>query len=66
METQTTKQDRAVPIRKLKSFAHDRLPIGSSLRDLILSEADELPSSELAVKISVYLKLLKKLGGPDS
>ena len=66
MDSHETDRDKTKNITKLKTFVHDRLPTGSPLRDLILSEADELPSSELAVKISVYLKLLKRLGDPDS
>jgi len=50
----------AVPTEKLKTFAYDRLPAGP-LRDLILSEPNELPASELAIKISVYLKLLGRI-----
>jgi len=59
METHETKRERTVLFGKFKTFAHDRLPAGP-LRDLILSEPDELPASELAVKMSMYLKLLRR------
>jgi hypothetical protein len=65
MESHEIRQDTARSIRKLKAFAQDRLPNGSPLRDLLLTEPDELPSSELLVKTSVWLRLLK-IGGSDS
>jgi hypothetical protein len=64
MDTHEIRRDRPVPVGEIKRFAHNRLPPGS-LRDLILSEPDELPASELAIKISVYLKLLSRHGGSD-
>ena len=62
MDTSEIKRERTLPTEKLKTFAYDRLPAGP-LRDLILSEPNELPASELAIKISVYLKLLSTKGG---
>jgi len=51
-----------VDLRKLKVFAHNRLPIESPLRNLILTEPDQLPSSEFLVKASVWLRLLRHKG----
>jgi hypothetical protein len=48
-----------VNILKLKSFAYEKLPQHSLLREFILSEKEELPISEFIVKIDVWLKLLR-------
>ena len=60
VKTLEIKRERTLPTEKLKTFAYDRLPAGP-LRDLILTEPDELPLSEFLVKSSVYLKLLGRL-----
>ena len=42
----------------LKNLARTMLPSSSALRDLILSEPDYLPSSEVVIKVRVYSRLL--------
>ena len=42
----------------LKNLARTMLPSSSALRDLILSEPDYLPSSEVLIKVRVYSRLL--------
>ena len=54
--------DRRVRITSLKEFALDRLSQGLPLRDLLLSEPDELSPNEFLVKCEVWLKLLKRSG----
>jgi len=65
MDIQPARPERSVSIETLKAFARDRLPTDSPLRDLLLTEPDELPSSELLVKTSVWLRLLRQ-GESDS
>ena len=55
-------QSRKVNITKLKDFALSGLDGHQTLRDLILSEPDELLPSEFLVKCEVWLKLLKRKG----
>jgi hypothetical protein len=66
MEPNEIKRERTVSISRLKTFGYDRLSTASALRNLILSESDELPASEFLVKASVWLKLLGRQGGPSS
>jgi len=49
-----------IDLRRLKAFALDRLPAGSSLRDVLLSEESEMPADEFIHKLSVWLKLLRR------
>jgi len=51
-----------VRITLLKEFALERLSQGLLLRDLLLSEPDELSPNEFLVKCEVWLKLLKRPG----
>ena len=44
---------------KLKEFALSNLPEGSRLRDILLSERDEVDPEEFTAKIDVWLKLLR-------
>jgi hypothetical protein len=50
-----------INIRSLKQFAFEMLPKESPLRDLLLTEKDELPAEEFLIKLDVWFKLLKKL-----
>jgi len=61
MESHNVRPSRTVSIELLKAFARDKLPVDSPLRDLILAEPDRILASELAVKIPMYLQLLRRL-----
>jgi hypothetical protein len=50
-----------INIRTLKQFAYELLPKESPLRDLLLTEKDELPADEFIIKLEIWLKLLRKL-----
>ena len=47
-------------LKNLKDFVMKRLPSNSSLRTLILSEPDELPKEEIAIKVRIWFILLRK------
>jgi hypothetical protein len=47
-----------VSIIELKSLARRMLSPSSTLRNLILSEPDYVPSAEVIVKVRIYSKLL--------
>jgi len=44
---------------RLKEFAISALPEGSALRNVLLSERDEVDVDEFIVKIDIWLKLLR-------
>lgn len=50
--------DRRVDISRLKGFALRQLPQGSQLRELMMSESDEMAAEELLVKMGIWLRLL--------
>lgn len=49
---------RAVSMRSMKQWTRDKLREGSALREVILSEPDELTASEFLGRLPVYLRLL--------
>jgi len=49
-----------INIRRLKTFALANLPRSSILRDLLLSEPDELPKTDFIVKIGLWLKISRR------
>jgi hypothetical protein len=49
-----------ISIRKLKDFAFSELPRGWILREVILSERDELDASDFVAKAEIWLKLAKR------
>jgi hypothetical protein len=51
---------KIINIRSLKQFAFEMLPKESPLRDLLLTEKDEMPAEEFIIKLEIWLKLLKK------
>lgn len=51
---------KMVSIAKLKAVAQRLLPSSSSLRGLILSEKDLLPTSEALIKFEIYDRLLSR------
>jgi hypothetical protein len=57
-QTRSASQSGTVDVRRLKDFALT-LPKGSSLKDLLVSEDDELDVREFLVKMGVWLKLLR-------
>ena len=48
-----------VDITGVKEFAM-RLPISSTLREIILSEPDSMPSTEFVSKSGIWLKLFER------
>jgi hypothetical protein len=48
-----------INMRKLKEFAFSELPRSWILREIILSERDELDVFEFIVKVEIWLKLAK-------
>jgi hypothetical protein len=59
-ENQLANNGRLIDVRKLKAFALEKLPIKSSLRDVLLSERDEMQADEFVHKLSVWLKLCRR------
>jgi hypothetical protein len=55
-----------VEMVELKKLARARLPTTSALRDLILSEPDCIPDSEVAIKIKIYSRMLYHELSPKS
>ena len=49
-----------VDMQKLKMFALEKLPIKSSLRDVLLCERDEMQADEFIHKLSIWLKLCRR------
>ena len=47
-------------LKALKEFVMKRLPPASTVRELILSEPDELPKDEFVTKFKVWSALLNK------
>ena len=60
-ENQLASKGRGVDLRELKAFALEKLPIKSSLRDVLLSERDEMPADEFIHKLAVWLKLWRQV-----
>jgi hypothetical protein len=50
-----------VDIRRLKSFALIQLPKNCALRDILLSERDELDYIEFIFKVPIWMNLLNAL-----
>jgi hypothetical protein len=50
---------RKVDIRPLKLFAREKIPLKCVLRDLLLTDNDELEAAEFLVKTKVWLRLLQ-------
>jgi|TARA_B100000315_G_scaffold237350_1_gene254041 hypothetical protein len=51
---------RRVNLRELKEFVLTNLPKKSLLRDLILSEKEDVTANEFVVKLDMWLKLLRR------
>ena len=54
------KQIRAVDMTPLKEFAVSNLPPGSTARELILAENEEISVNEFLVKIAVWVGLVRR------
>ena len=54
------KQRRAVDMTPLKEFAVSKLPPGSTARELILAENEEISVNEFLVKIAVWVGLVRR------
>jgi hypothetical protein len=48
---------RKVYLHRLKRWTRKNLPTGSTLREIILSENDEISPEEYLLKIEIWLKL---------
>jgi hypothetical protein len=44
----------------LKEFAAGKLPPGSTARELMLTENDEITASEFLVKMAVWMRLVRR------
>jgi hypothetical protein len=55
-----TQVSRRVNLRELKEFVLTNLPKKSLLRDLILSEKEDVTANEFVVKLDMWLKLLRR------
>jgi hypothetical protein len=49
-----------VNVRRLKDFAFTELPNGWVLREILLSEHDELELFEFLAKVEIWLKLARR------
>ena len=47
-----------VDIRRLKGFASERLPSSSRLRNVLLSERDQLTVNDFLAKMDIWMMLL--------
>jgi len=50
---------RMINIRTLKEFALEKLPKNHPLRDVLLTEKDEMPAEEFLIKMDVCLSYSK-------
>ena len=46
--------------QSLKQFAQEKLP-DSALKEILMSEGDEISAQEFIAKLPIYLKLLKRV-----
>jgi len=44
-------------IKALKTFAIEKLPKSSTLRDILLSEPDQIPQTEFLIKLDIWTRL---------
>lgn len=51
-------RERKVNMGRLKQFALENLPTESPLRNVLLSEADQLSARDFLAKMDLWLKLL--------
>ena len=54
-------QRKRVDIKPLKFFAFEKFPKDCALRDVLLAEQDFLNAEEFAVKMEIWLKLLRRI-----
>jgi len=47
-----------IDIRSLKGFAGERLPSSSRLRNVLLSERDQLKANDFLAKMDIWMTLL--------
>jgi hypothetical protein len=48
-----------IDIKRLKEFAFSQIPSDWPLREILMSESDELDAPTFLARLPVYLKLLK-------
>jgi hypothetical protein len=51
---------KKIATRSLKTFALRHLPRSSTLKDILLSEPDELSPAEFLARIDLWLRLLER------
>lgn len=52
-----------VSMIELKKMSREKMPSDWMLREILLSEPDELPASTFVARLPLYLKLLSIKGG---
>lgn len=55
----TLQHSRKLDFRPLKLFARERLPRDWALREILLTEKDEIEVTEFIAKLDVWFRLLK-------
>jgi len=50
--------EKILNLKSLKQFALENLPKSSTLRDILLSEPDQIPQTEFLTKLDIWTKLL--------
>lgn len=58
-KTRPSKEGKTVDITSLKEFVKRRLPLGSPLRIVIVSDDDKMRVDAFLAKLSVWLRLSK-------
>ena len=48
-----------IDISRIKQFAYNEIPRDYVLRDILLGERDEMDIVEFAIKIGIWLKLMR-------
>jgi hypothetical protein len=52
----------SIDFRRVKKFAAEDLPLGSSLREILLAENDEMDATTYLARIPVFLHLMRLEG----
>lgn len=61
----TPSSGKRIDLGRLKAFVLEKLPPDSTLREVILTEADSLTPEEFIVNVKMWQKLLKKESSED-
>jgi len=52
--------EKSVDVRRLKTFAMEKLPKKSALREILVTEKDRLDVIEFLAKADIWLRLISK------